>query len=202
MDAETNPGKPDFEDLARRLIALEPEAYQAFADYFGPALIRFLSQQGLNETDAEELAATCIGDAALKVRTKYRAQEGGSFQAWVYQLARNKLTDWFRARRRQAKIFVDFPSASGVGSDLREFEEQLASTLAVQAAMAQLSDLDREIIEFRIWGSASFEAIAAELGIEIEAARQRFHRASKRIAEILSRDTRFHRPNQKVRKSA
>lgn len=192
-----------FDDLARRLAALETDACREFADIFTPALVRFFVRGGLDLREAEQLACSCISDVAMKVRTSYRPQTGGSFQAWVYKIARNRMTDWHRQRRREAAVPLD-ADLPAPEEQVEAFQSDLSCNLAVQAALRDLPELDREILERRVLGGAqTFEEIAAGLGIRTDAARQRYRRALRRITQILGRDSRLRKYHEKMeRRSA
>jgi len=55
----------------------------------------------------------------------------------------------------------------------------------VLAALAQLPELDREVLALRAEAGLSFHEIAAITGLSVEAARVRAHRARKRLMEVL-----------------
>lgn len=71
-----------LEELAKRMIALEDNAYYEFADIFGTKFKSYFLRHGLSDFNAEDLASTCITDIALKVG-KYKQIENGNFEAWV-----------------------------------------------------------------------------------------------------------------------
>jgi len=55
----------------------------------------------------------------------------------------------------------------------------------VLAALAQLPELDREVLALRAEAGLWFNEIAAITGLSAEAARVRVHRARKRLMEVL-----------------
>ena len=178
----------DFEELARHLADLDDEAFREFSDTFGPRLRAFFLRKGLAQSDAEDLAVTCVTDIALNVSQHYKPMGKGSFEAWVFKLAYRALVDWFRARRgpqyRTADFLAQVPCAEMSPPDME-------IVWAVQDAIDQLSQADQEIIESRDLGPRlSFEEIGERLGISAATARVRHHRALLRIMQVLELDPR------------
>lgn len=121
------------------------------------------------------------------------------FRLWVLRTARERLID---ARRhhlgracRSVRREIGLPSRSSVllarpllargpspseGLELREFGE------SVVQAVAQLSEIDQEILLMRHGEGMPFEEIALVLDIEAPAARKRFGRALLRLQKLLT----------------
>jgi len=177
----------DLDDLATRMLALEEEAYNQFAHIFGPRLRAFFVRRGLSDSDAEDLAGSCITDIALKVR-HYRHVTGGGFKAWVFTLARHALVDWLRTRLPTQELPDDLPSEAANETT----EEDLSVVLAVQDALAKLSDLDRSLILLRnLKEEDTYLAFLSENKISAGTARVRHFRALKKLKQILLQDPRI-----------
>lgn len=203
--ARTSMGEPEngMEILATRMARLEPEAFWEFADEFGPRLIGFFMRRGAPETDAEQLAFECLLVVGRKIG-QYRRQEGGSFEGWVFKIARRKLIDWLRktvATQPIDDIIDSLASGGDPWSELlkaieEEQESPTETTRAVHEALAQLSTADQEVIRLRFIDTRLDNAeLAAHLGIQINAAKTRLSRAIKRLKTILEKD-----PRIKIRK--
>jgi RNA polymerase sigma factor (sigma-70 family) len=171
----------ELDDLAVRLVRLEPAAFDEFALAFGPRLRRLFASWGANPADAEALAVSSISDIALKA-DRFVFQGTGSFAGWVFTLARRAWIDFCRRRS---------PAHSLDGFDPPEPElpsEDPPSGLdeEVSQGLAQLSDIDQAILRARYLGpEQSFAEIAQTLGLEEGAARVRHLRALRRLERIL-----------------
>jgi len=182
-----------MERLAKRMMALEPEAYQEFGDIFGPRFKAFFLSKRVEISEAEDLAVSCITDVARKVaQGKYRITKGGRFESWVFKVAHNGLLDWLRKRKRRHEIEVplrgDVPTQSALGE---KPEGNTDVMCAVHDALAQLSEGDRLIIELRDLGvEFSYSEIGERLGTRPATARVRHFRALKRLQSILAKDLR------------
>jgi RNA polymerase sigma factor (sigma-70 family) len=178
----------NMEDLARRMCELDELAFQEFSDHFSFRFRSLFFRRGLLFSDAQDLAASCVTDIALKVE-QYHPVAGGSFEAWVFTLARRALTDWWRARRVTESLSEDFPSDLPF-DDEPDQESELTS--AVRDALARLPEADRAVIETKnFMGEQTFAEAGATLGLSAGAARVRYHRALKRLQALLEKDSRI-----------
>lgn len=178
----------DFEDLATRMCAADEQAFQEFASMFGPRLRAFFVTRGLRVMDAEELAVSCVTDISLRVE-KYRHQEKGGFEAWVFTLARNFLSDW-----RQSHVTVE-PLPDDLEAPRPSDEETESDTgivLAVRQALGHLSETDQLIIRLRyLEEERSFAEIGDLLGVKTVTARVRLHRALEHLEAALKQNQRI-----------
>jgi RNA polymerase sigma factor (sigma-70 family) len=178
----------NMEDLARRMCELDELAFRDFADHFGSRFRSLFFRRGLQFSDAEDLAVSCVTDIALKVE-QYQPVEEGSFEAWVFTLAHRALIDWWRVRRNTESLSEDFPSELSFDDEPIQ-ESDLTS--AVRDALAQLSEADRTVIEIKnFMGEQTFAEAGAVLGLSAGAARVRHHRALKRLQTLLEKDSRI-----------
>lgn len=80
--------------LIRRVLLLDPAAYQEFALLFGPMLKDHMLHKGLPAPEADRLAADSL-NAGLGRIEQYRP-EGGPFAAWILALADRRHQAWLR----------------------------------------------------------------------------------------------------------
>ena len=180
MDPAEERRGSDLEALASRMKGGDREAWEAF----GKLLRRFFCWRGLSGPEAEELAMDCATDIWMKL-DQFENRGEGSFAAWCYKLARNKLADRGRKRQRRREQRLDEPAAEP--PDPPEDAGIQALQEAVCAGLASLSENDREIIEIRQFEAAdSFAGIGQALGIAEGTARVRYHRALKNLDNVLA----------------
>jgi RNA polymerase sigma factor (sigma-70 family) len=177
----------NMEDLARRIVELDESAYNEFADIFAPRFRALFSRRGLTRTDAEDLAASCVTDIALKVK-QYRTQKDGGFKAWVYTLAHRELIKWWRSRHPADSLSETLAAEPPADEEL-DSDSELTS--AVKDAMAQLSEGYRAIIKIKdMGGEQTYAEVGEALGVCEGTARVRHHRALRRLQAILEKDAR------------
>jgi len=171
--------------LPERMQAGEDEAYAEFADEFGPRLRAYLVKKGVPPHEAEELAVSCVSDAAVKIN-QYKPLPGIRFSAWVYAFGRHALADWREHRARTTPLAGDMAAESLFNGEL---EGNVEVELAVRRGLAKLPDADRTIIELRDLGEErDYAEIGTEVGIKPGAARARHLRALQRLQSILEKD--------------
>lgn len=102
-------------------------------------------------------------------------------RAWVFKIARNLVLNHMRdgARRGQTVELVDAPAPA---------TQEL--TVALQQALAALSDVDRDVFLLRESAGLSYDEIAAACDLSVEAVRGRLRRARLELRESLDGEIR------------
>lgn len=106
------------------------------------------------------------------------------FFSWIYRIAVNESIDRRRSRRREEALDAsheDPAERPDTGAERREAAE------AVQAALLELGDDDRQVLVLRHWLDRSHAEIGEALGIPERTAKSRLHEARQRLGRILTR---------------
>jgi len=128
---------------------------------------------------AEDLAADTF-EKALRSWRRFDPRRA-SARTWLCQIARTTALDWFRGeerRRRREQRVADPERVEG------SFAEGLAPDL--EAALAELSAGEREVIALRVLLELDGEEAARVLGISPTAVSTRLSRALKKLEEKVS----------------
>ena len=107
---------------------------------------------------------------------------------WIYSVAYRVIGHQWRTmtrRRRLEDRLRTLPSRHVPAAD--ELATDDAEYRLVLAATAQLADNDAEVLRLAAWERLSTDAIAAILGIEPNAVKQRLHRARQHLARHYRR---------------
>lgn len=170
--------------------------FQKIHDAHRPALVRFLRRM-VGEADAEDLAQV-VFERANRTLPDFRGE--ASVGTWLYRIAANAAIDLLRSpsfRRRTTPLdtagdptgtVLGEGSASCEGQSIRNemnacIREVIARLPANYRAVLVLADIE---------GFTCSEA-AERLGLSLEAARIRLHRARGRLKKMLARECRFYR---------
>src|SRR5215471_11485112 len=94
---ETNPSL-----LVRIRDSDDSEAWRLFVDLYGPLVYGLGRKHGLQDADAADLTQEVLQSVAAAVRSLVYDPGRGSFRAWLYTVARNRLLD-FQRRKRPAR---------------------------------------------------------------------------------------------------
>lgn len=134
---------------------MKVEIYQEYQN----KVLRYLQGKVNDSYLAEDLCA----DVFLKVYEKLDTfdETKASVSTWIFTIARNTLTDYFRTRRVHEEIPEDLSEGSSIEEDLCN-DEQL-ETLA--DALQSLDERERDIIIFHYYNHITLTEIAEKIGI-------------------------------------
>lgn len=144
-------------------------------------IYEYLYYRLLHRETAEDLASQVFLKALEKIGTF--DPDKGPFRAWLYGIAKNALTDHFRARRATVDIddVWDLASDEDVAADA---ESKLLRE-RLQPYMKLLSADQREVVLLRLWDGHSHAEIAALTGRTEAASKMAFSRAIARLRKEL-----------------
>jgi RNA polymerase sigma-70 factor (ECF subfamily) len=107
---------------------------------------------------------------------------GRPFLAWLYQIARNLLTDTVRKRK-----FEVLPGELEAVSDREGTDDEIArrqEIALVRRALARLPVEKREVLVLSRFQNLKYDEIAALLGCEVNTVKVRIYRAVRALAQI------------------
>jgi RNA polymerase sigma-70 factor (ECF subfamily) len=114
--------------------------------------------------------------------------DGDDTLRWLYGVAYRVISSQWRRGRARRKVLDALRGRQPEPASGPETEVvRRAEYSQVLAAAARLSGEDREILRLAMWEELSHGEIAAALGLRVDAVRQRFHRAKKRLAHEYRR---------------
>jgi RNA polymerase sigma-70 factor (ECF subfamily) len=130
---------------------------------------------------AEEVTATAF-ERAYRKRSRFDPSRGEP-SAWLFGIARNAALDELRRRGRQAELTADPVDASR----LAHFEgaERSERSLALAAALAELTAAERELVALKFFAGLANSEIAEVLGLSESNAGTRLHRTMTKLREAL-----------------
>jgi RNA polymerase sigma factor (sigma-70 family) len=159
----------------------------AFSNLFSDmatALKRHARCAGLQSADAEDVAADLIRKVIEKI-DQYENRGTGSFRAWCLRIADNHLKNWFRDLPREFTVeeSVWLTTPSRPASPENELPEFAPSPLQqkVWDLYSKLPEEQQTIVKWRAVDGLQFAEIADRLRIQTDTARQKFHRAKKKL---------------------
>ncbi len=134
---------------------------------------------------ADDLTADVFARALQGLRA-YQDQ-GKPFLAWLYRIARARVIDYYRKTgRRPAEVNIDDePLTVEPDLDMPMLRQQAAR--ALRAAIAELTEDQRQVILLRFIEGYRIEAIAAIMGKQPNAIKALQHRALRTLAARLER---------------
>ncbi|WP_209426589.1 RNA polymerase sigma factor [Pararhodobacter sp. SW119] len=173
---------PTDEALLQRYATGDPEAARILLDRLAPRLYRLAQRLLADPTEAEDV----VQEAMLKLWKIAPDWQSGAAQpgTWVYRVAMNLATDRLRRRRSVALDSVPEP-ADGAPPPLQAMLDADRGR-ALNAALAQLPDRQRQAVVLRHLEGLSNPEIAAQMDIGVEAVESLTARGKRRLAELLA----------------
>lgn len=169
-----------------QLVAIRDQQDQAaFAEvfaHFAPRVKSFLMKSGASADVAEECAqdvmATLWRKAGMFDPTK------ASVSTWVFTIARNRRIDMLRKDRRPEPEELTWgPEPEPEQADVLALQQE---TEKLSAAMAQLPQKQRMLIEKAYFGDMSQSEIAAQTGLPLGTIKSRIRLALDRLRHAMN----------------
>jgi RNA polymerase sigma-70 factor (ECF subfamily) len=180
--------------LARRLLAGDEAAFDAFfADYF-PRLYRFArARLAGNEDAAEEVVQSTLIKAVEKLHT-YRGD--AAMLTWMCTLCRREISAWLEraGKTSQVSLIDDCPEtraaldalAASAGDDPESELRRRELSQLVQATLDHLPGRYGDALEWKYIEELSVDEIAARLGVGYKAAESLLTRARQAFRDGFS----------------
>jgi RNA polymerase sigma-70 factor (ECF subfamily) len=144
---------------------------------FNMGLKHFILKRVPDEPSAEDI----LQDVFLKIHTRIDTlREEDKLQSWIYQIARNAITDYYRAHRDTPDIpempYVPEDPFDDVVTDLIPYVKELVDSLP--------PDYRQALILTEYQGLTQRE-LAERLGISVSGAKSRVQRAREKLKAML-----------------
>ena len=160
------------------------EVFGEFVEKYKESLYSFIFYSVKNEAAAQDIYQDTLLKA-LKQINKYR--EEGNFKAWLFTVARNNITDYFRSNSKFASLPED--ESADIFPSKENTEKQVMEKISLDNILAKIEDLpekDKEIILLRQY--LSFKEIAEVLNCPLGTALARLNRAIKKLQNSLGEE--------------
>ncbi len=183
----TTEGCNDEPQLVERAKDMEEDALAALYSIYYPRIYNYAFYQLGDIQAAEDLAS----DVMLKVLESidgYRYR-GPPFSAWVFRIARNKLIDLYRQRKRNGQLNLwDPPAVIELAPET--LAERALDRGQLQIALKYLTEVQRQVIVLRFIEGFDTATVARTLGRKQSSVKSVQRRALSSLRDILSRNGR------------
>jgi len=136
----------------------------------------------------EELASDVAQETFLRAWKSlpgFTQTENGTFQSYLFTIARNLIVD---LSRKQRDIPLETLEEKAANDNVEEGYDRKEKNLTVKRALSLLNELDRQIIILRYFEELKYEDVAWLLGINAGALRVRTSRILKKLYNIIKKN--------------
>ena len=157
-------------------------AFAALFGHFGPRVKYFLMKAGSTATIAEDCAQDVMATVWAKAAQFDPAR--ASVATWIFTIARNRRIDIARRDRRPEPEELDW-----MGEDEPDQADVYAAaeeTRVLTAALAELPEKQRQLIQRAYYGDLTHSEIAAETGLPLGTIKSRIRLALDKLRLKLS----------------
>ncbi len=162
----------------------DTESFGRIFDFYHEKIYRFVYLKVSTAQDAEDIVAECFLKAWQYIK---EGKKIASLQAFLYQVARNLVVDFYRRKGAPTESLDDVEITIADRSDLSLEEKMvLKSDMAkVEGALRTLKDTYREVIVLHFLNELSLSETAKIIGKTPGATRVLLHRGMKALKGVL-----------------
>ncbi len=154
--------------LIKRIAQRDQAALAELYDRYTPVLYS-IAFKSLKTTEESKEVVLDVFSQVWKIAERYDASRG-RVDAWLFAIIRSRILDKLRSRKRQAKILAASESSIQIQSheqnvDPIEYVRLSEQRDQVLAALAQLPEAQRQVIELAYYEGLTQSEIADQLGL-------------------------------------
>ena len=168
--------------LIKQIQNGDKQAMEEIFNNYYDRIIKFCFRRTSSKEIAEDITSAVFLDAVKNIE-RFQWRGDNSFKAWIYQIANNKICDYFRKKYRHKTIDIekvgelkaDSSSNPQSGLILEQSKQEL------NEAISRLSPKDQQIINMVFFEEMDSQEIAEVLDCSVNAVYVGLHRALKRL---------------------
>jgi RNA polymerase sigma-70 factor (ECF subfamily) len=157
------------------------EQFSFLYDKYIRKIYDFVYYKTNHRESAEDIVSLVFLKAIEKINT-FKSDKG-TFQAWLYQIARNTVIDHYRTKK-QADNIDDYWSLAD-NTDIERDTEAKFKLEQVDEYLKKLKPRQREIIIMRVWQEMSYKEIAETFSQSEASCKMSFSRAISRLRKEM-----------------
>lgn len=173
-------------ELVRRAQAYEEEAIRALYETYYPKIYNYSFMQLGDVHTAEDLAS----DVMLKMIESINSYKfrGLPFGAWVFRIARNRLIDLHRRRKRRGEVDLSETLSTALANP-QALAERALERGQLQIALKHLTDEQRQVIVLKFIEGYDNRSVGKIMGRSEGAIKSLQHRALGALRRILHHES-------------
>ena len=190
---QTEKAKRDYLLLRRALDENDQQAYAELMSLYRDSIFYMLVRMVKNKDDAEDLTLMTFGKA-FRYLDKYTPKY--AFSTWLYRIALNNSIDFLRMKNNMPQYFEEDLYTSNTTSIVDQSEDNMQRTpeeeiidkqrlQLLRAAVSELPEKYRKVIELRYYEDLAYEEISERLGLSLSNVKIQIMRAKQMLSELM-----------------
>ena len=183
---------PDQERESIRQACADPGAFAPLYDHYFPRVYAYVRYRVYDPQDAEDIVSD-VFIRAIRNLKRFKWRHARSFAAWLFSIARNRVVDDARQRKRAGPA-LDPQEGLAEWADRAPLpEEVVAQQEAFQhmrALIATLSPRRQEVVTLKFYGGLRNNEIARVLGLDERTVAAHLCRALRDLERAYAAPTR------------
>jgi RNA polymerase sigma-70 factor, ECF subfamily len=177
---------PSNEESTDNLVSMRTLFEQAYEEYYQAFYAYFFGR-----TADAEVAQDLLQETFLRIWRHRQSlhEQTGEQRAWIFAIARNLLTDYYRRRAIRSAAEDEFAQSvvpsPGIQNDVDVQVEELEQVALLDLAIKRLPEDLRTVLVLGVLGDMSSVEIGAVLGKPAGTIRYHMAKARKRLADAL-----------------
>jgi len=150
------------------------EIYERYMD----DIYRFVIRKVWDKETSEDITSQ-VWIKILNSIDNYSEQSWATFKSWLYCIARNTVTDYYRTKKEH--VDIEEVIEPGFTTDFGKHIDDVTTLKKVSQYVWELSDKEKEIVFLRVWDDLSYKEISEILGVSVDNCKQIYSRSVKKI---------------------
>lgn len=181
MEENTSPAKLDQENILVKQAGTDDRAFEILYDFYFTKIYFFVFKR----TGQKEVAEDIVSATFIKVFTglkTFEPKHENSFAAWVYKIANNKITDYYRHQGRHPLVSIEniVEPVDENQNPQEDYVRNLNKTIVAKILLS-LSESDQNILQLKFFADLDNMEIAEILGVKANNVGVCLFRALKRF---------------------
>jgi len=161
----------------------DPRALEQICDRYMPKIYNFILKRVCNVQDAEDLTSAVFEKVVANLETFDEAR--ASFTTWIYRIATNTVTDFYRSRARRKEVPLE-DAAGGEPAEERDDLDRASLYMVLKEMLGRLAPKYQEALMLRYLAGMRVQEVALTLGITESAASKRILRGLDELRKMAA----------------
>jgi RNA polymerase sigma-70 factor (ECF subfamily) len=164
----------DERQVIERVLKGDTEAFNLLIRRWEKPIYNFIVRMINNRDEAMDICQDCFMKAYRELRT---LKDRDRFSSWLYRIAHNSCLSLIRKNHGKTWVELD--------PDTESVRVPAENRLAVEKALRQLPEDQREVVILKVFQSLKFEEIAAIQDAPVSTVKSRLYMAFEKLRMIL-----------------